>query len=100
MTPTETTVKDTETTVTDGEATDRDPGDGLTGWFAASSLRIGLALVGLFLLLAALGQLSGIDLIGLGANLLNTGVGRWLLVAVVAIALIVVAVHGFDRESE
>jgi Flp pilus assembly protein TadB len=97
----ETTVKESETTVSDVNTTDRD-GDGMSppsnafaGWFASSTLRVGLVLVGAFLLLVALGQLSGIDLIGETAALLGTEVGRWLLVAVVAIALIGIAVHGF-----
>lgn len=101
----ETTVAESERTVSDADATDRD-GDGqprqgetFTGWFASSSLRLGLVLLGVFLLLMALGQLSGIDVIGRTAALLGTEVGRWLLVAVVAIGLIAVAVRGFGRSA-
>lgn len=102
----ETTVKDSETSVNDGDTTNQgggalsNPGDGFTGWLASSTLRIGLLLVGVFLLLAALGQLSGIDILGQTAALLGTEVGRWLLVAGVAIALIAVAVYGFGGESD
>lgn len=102
----ETTVKESETTVSDVDTTEQGgdglapPSDAFTGWFASSALRIGLVLVGLFLLLAALGQLSGIDILGLTAEILGTDVGRWLLVAVVAIALIAVAVHGFAGRSD
>lgn len=70
------------------------PSDAFTGWFASSTIRLGLVLVGVFLLVVALGHLSGIDIPGLTAELLGTDVGRWPLVAVVAIALIAVAVHG------
>jgi hypothetical protein len=100
----EKTVKESETTVSDADTTNHDeegfsaPGEGFTGWFTSSALRIGLALVGVFLLLAALGQLSGIDILGETAALLGTEVGRWLLVAVVALALIAVAVHGFTSD--
>lgn len=101
----ETTVKESETTVTDVDETDTDTqsyDDGptdeeYTGWFASSALRMGLAIVGFFLLLAALGQLSGIDLIGMGADALNTSAGRWFVVAVVAIVLMVVAARGFSN---
>ncbi|WP_396612897.1 hypothetical protein ACH9L7_06410 [Haloferax sp. S1W] len=102
----ETTVKESETTVSDVDTTEQDgdglspPSDAFTGWFASSTLRLGLVLVGFFLLLAALGQLSGVDILGLTAELLGTDVGRWLLVAVVALALISVAVHGFTGRSD
>lgn len=102
----ETTVKESETTVSDVDSTDRDgPGpshrnDGYMGWFTSSALRFGLGIVGLFLLLAALGQLSGIDILGETANILGTEVGRWLLVAIVAIALIGVAVYGFRGRAD
>lgn len=99
----ETTVTESETTVSDVDESDegrtitpgQSPGSGLTGWFAASMLRMGLAVVGFLLLLAALGQLSGLDLIGMGAEAINTDVGRWVIVAVVAVGLIVAAVYGF-----
>lgn len=97
----ETKVTETETTVSDADTTDYDgdgispPSNAFTNWFASSTLRIGLVLVGFFLLLAALGQLSGIDMLAMTADLFSTEVGRWLLVALVAIGLIAVAVYGF-----
>lgn len=102
----ETTVTESETTASDVDTTEQDrdgtspPSDAFTDWFASSTFRIGLVLVGVFLLLAALGQLSGIDILGGTVDLLGTEVGRWLLVAVVAIALIAVAVHGFGGRSD
>jgi hypothetical protein len=102
----ETTVAESETSITDVEDTesDRQSSDGspsddtLPGWFGESALQIGLALVGFFLLLAALGQLSGLDLIGMGIDAINTTAGRWIVVGVVVIALIVAAVNGFDGD--
>lgn len=102
----ETTVKESETTLGDVDSTEQDgddlsaPSDIFTGWLASSALRLGMVLVGVFLLLAALGQLSGIDILGEIAALLGTDVGGWLLVGVVAIALIAVAVHGFTGRSD
>lgn len=103
----ETTVTESETSMSDGDTAEQTSdrrshsNDVFMGWFASSALRFGLVLVGVFLLLAALGQLSGIDILGVTAELLGTEVGRWLLVAVVAIGLIAVAVYGFTgRRSD
>lgn len=102
----ETAAKETETTVSDVDTIEQKedgfspPSDAFTGWFASSALRFGLVLVGVFLLLAALGQLSGIDILGETAELLGSEVGRWLLVVVVAIALIAIAVNGFSGRSD
>lgn len=73
---------------------------GAAEWFATSALRIGLAVVGFVLLLFALGQAVGLDLLGLVADALDTQVGRWLAVAVFALVLIVVALRGFSTRAE
>lgn len=64
-------------------------------WFAESTLRIALAVFGFVLLLFALGQAVGIDLLGMVVSALSTQMGRWLVVAFFALAIIVVAVRGF-----
>ena len=73
-------------------------------WFAESTLRIALAVFGFILLLFALGQAVGIDLLGMVVDALSTQMGRWLLVAFFALALILIAVRGFGdstpRETE
>lgn len=81
-----------------GRADDR-PGDDVAGWFAASTLRVALAFVGIVLLLFALGQAVGLDLLGMVADALATEVGRWMLVAVFALVLILLAVRGFGTAS-
>lgn len=96
----ETRVNDVDTTEQDGSGPQSHQNDASPGWLASSALRIGLVLVGGVLLLAALGQLSGVDFLGETAELLGTHVGRWLLVALVALALIAVAVHGFTGRSD
>jgi hypothetical protein len=65
-------------------------------WFAESTLRIALAVFGFVLLLFALGQAVGIDLLGMVVGALTTQMGRWLLVAFFALAIILIAVRGFD----
>lgn len=99
-----------EDTATDGNRAERGssettnggyPADGgVAEWFAASALRIGLAVIGFVLLLFALGQAVGLDLLGLVVDALNTEVGRWLAVAVFALVLIVVALRGFSTRAE
>lgn len=68
-------------------------------WFAESTLRIALGVFGFVLLLFALGQAVGIDLLGMVVDALSTQMGRWLVVAFFALAIIVVAVRGFAPGS-
>lgn len=71
----------------------------VTEWFVASTFRIGLAILGLVLLLFALGQAVGVPLLEMLTEALSTRVGRWLAVAVFALLLIVVALRGFGPWS-
>ena len=68
-------------------------------WFAESTLRIALAVFGFVLLLFALGQAVGIDLLGMVVDALTTRMGRWLVVAFFALAIILISVRGFDFGS-
>ncbi len=63
-----------------------------------SLLRIALALVGFILLLFALGQAFGLDLLGMFAEFTQTWTGQWLLVAVFALLLIVLSMRGWSRQ--
>ncbi len=75
-------------------------GEDAAGWVAASTLRVGLALVGLVLLLFALGQVAGLDLLGMVVDALSSPVGRWLVVAFFALVIIAIAARGFGTGSE
>lgn len=76
----------------------RDARDGTGAWFAETTARTGLALIGLVLLLFALGQAIGVDLLGAVAEALTSQTGRWLVVAFFAVLLIVGAAKwGFGR---
>lgn len=68
-------------------------------WFATSALRIGIALIGLVLLMVALGQIAGVDFLEMFSEVLASSVGRWLVVAVVAMVIISFAIHGFGRRA-
>lgn len=77
----------------DGRRTDdRSRGDGGFGdWFASSAVRIGLTLIGVVLLVFAVGQAVGLPLLEMAADALATQTGRWLMVAFLAILLIAAA---------
>lgn len=74
-------------------------GEDAAAWVAASTLRVGLALLGLVLLLFALGQVAGLDLLGLVVDAISTDVGRWLVVALFALVIIYIAARGFGTRS-
>lgn len=68
-------------------------------WFAASTLRVALAIIGLVVVLFALGQAVGVDLLGMVVDALNSTVGRWLLVALFGLFIIGLAVWGFGGDD-
>lgn len=69
--------------------------EGAADWFAVSTFRIALAILGLVLLLFGLGRVVGVDFLQLLADALATPIGRWLAVAVVGLLLIGIAARGF-----
>ncbi|WP_458188553.1 hypothetical protein [Haladaptatus sp. NG-WS-4] len=66
----------------------------MSDWLAKTGLLSGLAFVGFVLLLFALGQAVGFDLLGLFADVVSSQTGRWLVVALFALLLIGVAERG------
>lgn len=70
-------------------------GNRIATWFAASILRVGVAIVGFVILLVALGEIVGMNLLDLTVEALSSGVGRWIAVAVFALLLIALALRGF-----
>lgn len=75
----------------------RDDPEGATAsrWFAATALRTGLTLVGIVLLLFALGQAVGLPLLDMATEALTSQTGRWLVVAFFALLLIAAAQRAF-----
>lgn len=78
-------------------ARDRPASEKTAGWIASGVVRLGLAIVGVVLLLFAAGRIAGIDLLELTVEVLTSSIGRWIVLAVVALVLIVVAVRGFSE---
>ena len=60
----------------------------------ASVLRIAVGLVGIVIVLFALGQAFGVDLLGAVGELFATPTGRWIGVAVVGLLLVALAAGG------
>ncbi|WP_231183642.1 hypothetical protein [Haladaptatus sp. DYF46] len=65
-----------------------------SSWLARTGLMTGLIAIGFVLLLFALGQAVGFDLLGLFADAISSRTGRWLVVAFFALLLIGVAERG------
>lgn len=70
---------------------------GATGWFASAALRTGLIIIGFVLLLFALGQAVGFNLLDLVIDAVTSPMGRWIVVAIFALLLIAVAGRGLNR---
>lgn len=83
-----------------GEATGNAGSTETADWFAESALRIGLAILGLVLVLFAVGMATGVDVLGALTEFFTSWVGRWLLVAVVGLAIVALALHGFGPRGE
>ena len=59
-----------------------------TQWFATTAVRAGLTIIGVVLLLFALGQAVGLPLLELVTDALTSQTGQWLVVAFFAVLLI------------
>ena len=60
-------------------------------WFASAAVRWGVILFGIVLMLFALGQAAGTNILGPIIDAMATQTGIWLLVALFALALVAAA---------
>lgn len=60
----------------------------LAGWFSEAILRVTVAIIGIALVLLATGQLLGLNLYSMFADLLTSTIGQWLFVAFIGLLLI------------
>ncbi|WP_435360361.1 hypothetical protein [Haloarchaeobius sp. DFWS5] len=74
----------------------RRQGSRLKNYLATTAVRFGVAMIGLVLLLFALGQAFGANLLGAFADALSTQTGQWLVVAFFALLLIGAAERGLS----
>lgn len=66
---------------------------------AASTVRLGLLVLGVIILLFATGQVVGIDLLAIMSDALDTHEARWFTVAFFGLLLIAIALRGFGTNS-
>ncbi|PSP54777.1 hypothetical protein BRC82_08565 [Halobacteriales archaeon QS_1_67_19] len=76
-----------------GAADDRRRNYGPGGWFAHAATRWALALIGLFIVLFAIGQAFGVPLLGWVAEALASPTGQWLIVAFVGLLIVFAAAN-------
>lgn len=79
----------------DEQRTEPPAEESASAFFARGIVRMGLIVLGTVLLLFALGQAFGLDLLETVAELLATETGRWLAVAFFALVLISIAASGW-----
>lgn len=79
---------------TESESQHDDDVESATQWFATTAVRAGLTIIGVVLLLFALGQAVGLPLLELTASALTSQTGQWLVVAFFAVLLIGAAQKG------
>lgn len=89
------TSSDTTDASDDARKTEPSPEGSPGALLTRTILRTGLVVLGFVLLLFALGQAFGVDLLGPAAEFLATETGQWLAVALLALALISVAAGGW-----
>lgn len=65
-----------------------DEGSAVSRWFATTAVRAGLTVIGVVLLLFALGQAVGFPFLEMTTDALTTQTGQWLVVAFFAVLLI------------
>lgn len=68
-------------------------------WLALSVVRLGLAVLGVVLVLYAVGMLTGVDALDVAYDALGSEMGRWIAVAVVGVFLLLVAIGGFGSSD-
>lgn len=74
---------------------DQPAGEGAVEAIATSTVRLGLLVLGILLLLYAVGQAAGFDVLAMISEALDTAVARWIVVAFFALVLISIALRGF-----
>lgn len=73
----------------------RGEGDRAVEAIATSTVRLGLLVLGILLLLYAAGQAVGFDVLAMISDALDTQEARWIIVAFFALVLITISLRGF-----
>ncbi|WP_255197074.1 hypothetical protein [Halorarius litoreus] len=68
-----------------------DTGERIASWFTETVVRTAVAVFGVALLLFALGQLAGVELLSIVGEFLTSSTGAWLFIAFFGMLLLVAA---------
>ena len=74
----------------------QDTAEQVATWFTEKLVRVGAVLVGLALLLFALGQIAGVDLLSTVGSFLTSSIGAYVLIAFFALLIIVAATKDWN----
>jgi uncharacterized protein YqhQ len=66
-------------------------------WFASSALRLGLAVLGIVLLVFAVGRILDVPLLDVLSEALDSQIVLWVVVGLFALLLLGLAARGFSR---
>ena len=83
----------------DAARANEQPAGGAIEGFTRSVLRMGLAIVGFILLIFAIGQAIGYDMLAQMEAFIQTQTGQWLIVAFFALLLIFIALWGWQTRQ-
>jgi hypothetical protein len=79
---------------------ERDTGERIASWFTETFVRTAVALFGVALLLLALGQIVGVNLLSIVGDFLVSGIGAWIVIAFFAMLLIVAASKSWSISNQ
>lgn len=66
-------------------------GSKAVSWFTETFLRAGIAIIGVVLLLVAVGQMAGVDTFSIVGSILSSNLAQWAAVAIFGLLLVVAA---------
>lgn len=77
-----------------------DTGEQIASWFTETLVRAAVAVFGVAIVLFALGQLAGVELLSIVGDFLTSSVGAYLLVAFFGLLLLVAASKSWNISSQ
>lgn len=74
----------------------QDTAEQLAGWFTEKLVRVVAVLIGLVMLLFALGQIAGVDLLSTVGDFITSSIGGYVIIAFFALLIIVAATKDWN----
>lgn len=79
-----------------GQQQQRGTAEQLAGWFTEKFVRVVAVLIGLIMLLFALGQIAGVNLLSTVGDFITSSVGGYVIIAFFALLIIVAATKDWN----